>query len=212
MILRRLLFDQSASSAAEFAMVLPMLMILMFGIIDAGRWMWTYNEAEKATQMGARMAVVADGVAGDPGSGKGIYSSYLGVSNLIQGDVIPASAFGKITCTGSGSGASITATCTCTTSPCPTLGTANKTAFANIVTRMQFFLPQLTASNVTIEYSSSGLGYAGSPILPDLSPLVTAKITGLTFTPLTLFALKSMPMPNFTTTLSAEDLSGQYSN
>jgi hypothetical protein len=77
---------------------------------------------------------------------------------------------------------------------------------------MQAFLPEMQSTNLTIEYSSSGLGYAGSPVLPDLSPLVTVKVTGLTFTPLTTFAIRSMTMPNFTTTLSAEDLSGQYSN
>lgn len=193
--------DQTGASAAEFALVLPLLLVLLFGVMDAGRWIWTYNEAEKATQMGARMAVVTQYVA--PGLG----TSYVGVGGLTQGDVIPASEFGKITCTSSG--------CTCTTSPCPTVGTEDTTAFNNVVTRMQEFLPQLSANNVTIEYSSSGLGYAGSPILPDLSPLVTVKIgtpTPLQFTPLTTFALARVDMPSFTTTLSAEDLSGAVSN
>ena len=201
MIIGRLAREQGGSSAAEFALVLPLLLILLFGIIDAGRWMWTYNEAEKATQMGARFAVVTDVVS------PGVDSSYVGVSGLTQGDVIPASAFGKITCTSSG--------CTCTTTPCPTLGTESTTAFNNIVARMKLFLPQLTADNVTVEYSSSGLGYAGSPVLPDLSPMVTVKIgkpTALQFVPVTTLALVSMNMPAFTTTLSAEDLSGSVSN
>lgn len=207
MITRAFTRDQSGSSAAEFALVLPLLLILLFGIIDAGRWMWTYNEAEKATQMGARFAVVGDGVSGSAGSGTGIYASYVGSGTLTQGDVIPASAFGKITCTSSG--------CTCTTTPCPTLGTANSTAFNNIVARLQLFLPQLSANNVTIEYSSSGLGYAGSPVLPDLSPLVTVKIgtpTALQFRPITTLDIVTLNMPTFTTTLSAEDLSGSVSN
>jgi Flp pilus assembly protein TadG len=197
-MVQRLTRDQSGSSAAEFALVLPLLLILLFGIIDAGRWMWTYNEAEKATQMGARFAVVADPIS------PGVDSSFVGVGGLTQGDVIPASAFGKITCTSSG--------CSCSTTPCPTLGTANSTAFNNIVARMRVFLPQLTANNVAVEYSSSGLGYAGSPVLPDLSPLVTVKITGLTFKPITTLTLTNMTMPSFTTTLSAEDLSGSVSN
>lgn len=207
MIIRSLSRDNSASSAAEFALLLPLLLLLLFGIIDAGRWMWTYNEAEKATQMGARMAVVTTGIAGDSVSGTGIYSPFVGVGGLTQGDVIPASEFGKITCTST--------SCTCTTSPCPTVGAADTAAFQRIADRMRLFLPQLTDSNVTIEYSSSGLGYAGSPVLPDLSPLVTVKIgtpTPLQFTPVTTLALISMNMPAFTTTLSAEDLSGQVSN
>ena len=56
--MRKLLHDRSGSSAAEFGIVLPLLLMFLFGIIDAGRFMWTYNHAEKATQMGARMAVV----------------------------------------------------------------------------------------------------------------------------------------------------------
>jgi len=201
MILRKISSDQSGSSAAEFALVLPLLMLLMFGVIDAGRWIWTYNQAEKATQMGARAAIVTDMIS------PGISTSYVGVSGLTQGDVIPASAFGKITCTSTG--------CACSTAPCPTLGTANTTAFNAVVTKMKYFLPSVKAANVTVEYSSSGLGYAGSPVLPDLSPMVTVKIgtpTALQFRPLTTLAIASVNMPPFTTTLSAEDLSGAVSN
>ncbi|HEV2596074.1 MAG TPA: TadE family protein [Sphingomicrobium sp.] len=213
MSLVRLSRDQSGSTAAEFGLVLPLLMLLLFGVIDTGRWIWTYNQAEKATQMGARFAIVADGIAGSAASSNGIYSSYLGVSGLTQGDVIPASAFGKITCTGSGSGATISATCVCTTAPCPSGSTtATTAAFTNVLTRMQRFLPELTASNLKVEYSSSGLGYAGSPTLPDLSPLVTVEISGMAFRPLTILAIKPVTMPSFTTTLSAEDLSGSVSN
>lgn len=199
--MRNFMRDQSGSTAAEFGLVLPLLLLLLFGIIDAGRWIWTYNQAEKATQMGARMAIVTNMI--EPGVG----SSYVGVSGLTQGDVIPASAFGKISCTSTG--------CSCATTPCPTLGTENTTAFNAVVTRMKYFLPSLTAANVTIEYSSSGLGYAGSPVLPDLSPLVTVKIgtpTALQFRPLTILAIRPVNMPAFTTTLSAEDLSGAVSN
>lgn len=201
MTIRKLARDQSGSTAAEFGLVLPLLLLLLFGIIDGGRWIWTYNQAEKATQMGARMAIVTNMI--EPG----VAASYVGVGGLTQGDVIPASAFGKITCTSTG--------CSCTTNPCPTLGTANTTAFNTVVTRMKYFLPSLKAANVTVEYSSSGLGYAGSPVLPDLSPMVTVKIgtpTALQFRPLTILAITSVNMPAFTTTLSAEDLSGAVSN
>jgi len=77
------------------------------------------------------------------------------------------------------------------------------------------YLPRLAANQVTVEYSSSGLGYAGSPVLPDLSPLVTVKIgtpTALQFRPITILAITPVNMPAFTTTLSAEDLGGSVSN
>lgn len=201
MIIAKLARNQSGSTAAEFGLVLPLLLLFLFGIIDVGRWIWTYNEAEKATQMGARFAVVANSIT------SGLNSSYVGVGGLTQGDVIPASAFGKITCTDT--------SCTCTTAPCPTLGTFTQANFRNVVDRMKLFLPGLQYSNVTVEYSSSGLGYAGSPVLPDLSPMVTVKIgtpTALQFRPITILAITSVNMPAFTTTLSAEDLSGSVSN
>ena len=37
---------------------MPVLILFLLGIIDVGRYMWSINELEKATQMGARMAVV----------------------------------------------------------------------------------------------------------------------------------------------------------
>ena len=39
--------------------------ILLFAIIDGGRFAWEYNRAEKATQIGARMAVVTDVISTD---------------------------------------------------------------------------------------------------------------------------------------------------
>lgn len=194
----RLFLDRSAASAAEFALVLPLLLLLLFGIIDGGRWMWAYNRAEKAAQMGARFAVVAYPVT------DGINSSYIGVNGLTQGDLIPASDFGKITCTDSG--------CSCATTPCPSLGTFSQSNFENIVNRMRLFMPEVGDSNVVVEYSSSGLGYAGNPNGADLSPLVTIKLNDLQFTPITTLMLATLTMPSFTTTLSAEDLTGSQSN
>jgi len=197
-MMRRLLLDRSAASAAEFALVLPLLLLLLFGIIDGGRWMWAYNQAEKATQMGARFAVVAYPVT------DGINASYIGVNGLTQGDLIPASAFGKITCDNTG--------CTCATTPCPSLGTYSQANFQHIVDRMKLFAPGIGYSNVKVEYSSSGLGYAGNPNGADLSPLVTIELSGLQFTPITALMLATLNMPSFTTTLSAEDLTGNQSN
>ena len=199
-----LIRNDRGASAAEFALVLPLLLIFLFGIIDGGRLMWTWNQAEKATQVGARIAIVTNVLA--PGLAT---ADYVGASPggtvLTQGDVIPAAALGAITCTSSG--------CTCTTTPCPTPGTFDTTTFNTIIVpRMKFMKPDITAANVRVIYRGSGLGYAGDPNGIQLQPLVTVELTGLQFRPLTTLAWATFNLPSFSTTLSGEDLSGTTFN
>jgi hypothetical protein len=199
MTTRSFLRDESGASAAEFGLVLPLLLLFLFGIIDAGRWLWEYNRAEKATQAGARFAIVSDPIPGGLAA-----ANYVGVGGLTQGDIIPASAFGKVTCTNTA--------CTCTTNPCPTLAPRNATAFTNVVTRMRGMMTNIGPANVTITYEGSGLGYAGDPNGMDISPLVTVELSGLTFRPITTLLLLPLPMPNFRTSLTSEDANGLQSN
>jgi Flp pilus assembly protein TadG len=196
---RSFLNDEMGASAAEFALVLPLLLIFLFGVIDGGRFLWEDNRAEKATQAGARFAVVSDPIAGGLTA-----ANYVGVGGLTQGDIIPASAFGKITCTSTA--------CTCTTNPCPALGTRDGAAFTRVVTRMRGMMSNIRPTNVTISYEGSGLGYAGDPNGMDLSPLVTVELTGLTFRPITSLFLLQFSMPSFRTSLTSEDASGTQSN
>ena len=189
-MLRRLLIDRTAASAAEFAMVLPLLLLFLLGIIDAGRYMWSINRAEKAAQMGVRMAVVSSSIG----------ANYIGQCSLTAGDPIPASCFSTaITCNNTG-------TVSCTT------GTANTAAFNSILQRMQLFLPELQASDVEIIYSPSGLGYAGNPNGPDLAPLVTVRLYNLTFQPTIFLALRSIGLPEVRSSLTFEDGQGSLSN
>jgi len=196
---RRLCLDRSGSSAAEFALVLPLLILFLFGIIDGGRFLWETNKAEKATQAGARMAVVTDVISTGLGT-----QDYVGVGGLTQGDLIPASALSAITCTRTA--------CTCSGS-CPTgYATANSTSFDRIVERMSFMKPDIAAANVRISYRGSGLGYAGDPNGMEPAPLVTVELTGVQFRPLVLFNAVAFNLPPFRTTLTAEDSSGAVSN
>ena len=193
-MLRRLLLDRTAASAAEFAMVLPLLLLFLLGIIDAGRYMWSINRAEKAAQMGVRMAVVTDYVSSSIGA------NYVGQCSLTAGDPIPASCFSTtITCSGGG-------TVSCTT------GTANAAAFNGVLQRMQLFMPELQSSDVQIIYSPSGLGYAGNPSGPDLAPLVTVRLSGLTFQPTIFLAFGSIGLPEVRSSLTFEDGQGSLSN
>lgn len=175
-------------------MVLPLLLLFIFGMIDAGRFMWEFNRAEKATQMGVRYAVVADLVP----SGLATRNFAL-VDGIPGGDPVPTSAFGSASCN--------TTSCTCTGGGvCGSIG-YDATAFDNIVARMRAMYPPINDTRVTIEYQNVGLGYAGDPHGPDVAPLVTVRLTGMTFKPVTglLFGL-SFPMPSFSAALTGEDL------
>ena len=200
-MIRRLLLDRSGASAAEFALVLPLLLFFLFGIIDGARFLWETNRAEKATQLGARVAVVTDAAAG----GLTAYS-YLGDTSggsaLTQGDIVPRAALGEIRCTKSGGAVS----CTCVTSPCPsTLTPYNADGFNLMLRRMKGVKPDLADTNVRVSYRGSGLGYAGDPNGMDIAPLVTVEISGLQFRPITGLMLATFTLPPFRTTLTAED-------
>lgn len=192
-MLKRLFLDRTAASAAEFALVLPLLLILLLGIIDAGRYMWSINRAEKAAQMGVRMAVVTDYVSSTIGA------NYIGQCSLNAGDPIPAGCFSTVTCNNPGA-------VSCTS------GTANAVAFNRVLQRMQLFMPELQANKVEIIYSPSGLGYAGNPTGPDLAPLVTVRLSGLTFQPMIFLALGSIGLPEVRSSLTFEDGQGSLSN
>jgi Flp pilus assembly protein TadG len=181
-----MLRDRSGAAAAEFALVLPLLLILMFGIVDAGRFLWAVNIAQKATQAGARVAVVTN-----PVSSGFVSVDYVGVDGLKQGDRIPASEFPTITCTSS---------------------TCAGGAFDLIVARMHALDNDITPANVVVTYRGSGIGYAGDPNGSQVQPLVTVTAQSLPFVPITTLLFVEWSLPDFSTTLTAEDLSGIASN
>lgn len=196
--IRRFPTCQNGASAAEFALVLPVLLLFLLGIIDVGRLMWTLNGAEKATQMGARAAVVSNFVPG--GLASHDYGSLLG-----QGAPIPVGQFGAARCQ-KPSGA---VTCDCTTTPCPTLAPINSDAFNAIVNRMRAIAPAIAETDVRITYTNSGLGYAGDPNGADVAPLVTVDAIGIDFTPLLFqFFGASFNLPTISATLTMEDGDG----
>lgn len=206
-----IIHDERGGPAAEFAMVLPLALIFLFGIIDVGRYMWEYNQAEKATQMGARYAVVTNLVA----SGLSSYSFAVSCG-IPQGDPVGAAAFPGVNCTGGGTVAAPTATCSLAGSSSCTTGiptTDSDATLGLIVNRMRLFKPDIVPANVSVNYGYSGLGYSGDPNGLDVAPLVTVSVTGLTFRPLiaTIFNA-TVNMGTFSYTLTMEDGADSYSN
>lgn len=193
--------DRRGASAAEFALVLPLLILFLLGMLDSARYLWETNKLEKATQMGARLAVVTTPVS------TGLSSmDYVNSGGLTQGDFIPASALSPVVCSRT--------TCTCTPN-CPTNYQVTDTAaFDRIVARIQAIKPDIAAGNVRVIYRGSGLGYAGDPAGMDVSPLVSVELANVQFQPVTgmFFGGVQFPLPMFRTTLTAEDSDGNESN
>ena len=193
--------DRRGASAAEFALVLPLLLVMLLGILDAGRFMWDYNQAEKATQMGVRYAVVTEMVPG----GLETYSFALS-DGVLAGNSVPTANFEEAVCN--------TTSCTCSPGggACSAIG-YDAAAFDRIVARMRLFYPSISDSNVIVEYRNVGLGYAGDPNGPDVAPLVTVRLTGLNFQPLsTMIFGTGVTMPDFRAALTLEDGSGTVAN
>jgi len=195
--------DNKGGTAAEFGLVLPLLVLLFLGVIDVGRLLYTWNEAEKATQIGARFAVVTAPVAGDLATHNFTYDG------LAPGSVVPTTVFSHLEC--------VSGKCqSCSGSACGNFSNGygyNPTSFANLVFRMSAIFPAVKAANLQIDYDNAGLGYVSDPNAPNVTASVTVRLKNLTFTP-ALFKLlgTSITLPDFKTTLTMEDGIGSQSN
>jgi hypothetical protein len=179
------------------------MLLLLFGTIDAGRFLWEMNRAEKATQLGARYAVVTTPVS------TGLINADFESADLPAGELIPADMLGNLECSRT--------TCTCTGCEVTVGSAVDASMFDAIVTRMQTLDPAIDADNVRISYRGSGFGFAGdsggggASETMEISPLITVSLTGMEFQPISGFLFGTIDLPSFSTTLPAEDASGEYS-
>lgn len=219
---RRLWRADRGASAAEFALILPAALLLMFGVIDVGRYAWQINQYEKAVQLGARYAVATSAVPGDLSLDTAFDGLSCGGAPLEYGDAICSGAMKTIVCSSTAAGV---VSCGCLTEASTAggvclAGNERKTAFDNIVTRMRTGSRRISADEVKVEYRGSGLGFYGDPStttdssgtvvpLPDAAPIVTVKLTGLKYYPITLGPLEyGVPYPDLTYSLTMEDGDG----
>ena len=190
--------------AAEFALVLPLFLLLLLGTIDVGIYSWRINQLEKATQAGARFAAVTDPVTS--GLDASFVNQTIGGNQIQQGDRLPQLDF-TVTCTSTA--------CSCSGADCGTLGTIafQSIAFGNLAARMRAYYPGVQDANIRVEYRGSGLGYAGDPNGPDAAPLITVRLVNLQYTPVTLSPIgTSVNLPDFAYSITAEDASDTASN
>ena len=215
---RKLAADRGGSTSVESTIIFGLLIVLTIALIEFSLALWQWNTAEKATELGVRYAVQSNPVA----LAFANYDAILG-GGFDPGDSLTTTAVPPFTlsCTGG--------TCSCSGSGCGAFSAGlsagavtdlDPIAFNAIVRRMDGVLrgSDLDASNVTIDYSHVGMGFAGRPGM-HIVPAVTVKLTGVTFNFMVLSFIRPLmfygseqptssgiPMPPFTATLSGEDM------
>lgn len=220
---KRFVRSEGGATAAEFALVVPAALLLFFGVIDGGRYLWSVNRLEKAVQMGTRTAVVTSIVASslneinyvdpnDPGFVEVECPVYDADGNptgatkpLVAGEAVCKEVIPTLVCTKPSGGV------TCGG------GTVNAAAFDRIVARMRVVDRSIRDDEVSITYSGSGIGYAGDPSeddddnpLVDAAPVVTVAINRAQMRALFLLGGR-IPLPGISYSQTLEDGDGVVS-
>ena len=203
--------DETGAVLVEISILLPIVITILCGSIDFLYAFYQWNAAAKAVQVGARIAAVSDPVA----------AGLNDLTNLVvlSGSVAPRRPMPGFTLTCDGR----VEACTCSGN-CPGISANpyNAAAMNRLIfgrgsssctdattyyaTGMCDILPSITAANVRIVYTQTGLGYAGRPGGP--VPTVTVSLQDLQFQFFFLSYLlgRNIPIPAMTTTITAEDL------
>jgi Flp pilus assembly protein TadG len=188
--LRSLLRDDTGTTLVETTLVFPMVMLLTFGLVEAGHAMWEYHTVEKATNVGARYVVTRGPLVASLSDG----SHDCFVTN-------PSTVAIGTSCGDASIPAGSPITCAPLTNGC------DSTVRAAMLSQMQQIAPFITDANVRVVLRQSKMGFIGRG---KAIPTVTVQTTGLTYSWILLGALTGGPgtitMPSFATTLTAEDL------
>jgi Flp pilus assembly protein TadG len=200
--------DETGAVFAEFALLLPMIVIVICGSIDFLNAFYQWNAAAKAVEVGARIAAVSDPVV-------------IGLNNLsnqaVFNGLAPRSPIPSFTVSCSDSTWSCTGTCSgIVTNSYDHVAmdriifgrgsTACGDATSYYATGMCDVLTAITPANVVIMYSHTGLGFVGRPGGP--LPTITVSLQNMKFKLFFLTPLLGVDIaiPPMTTTMTAEDL------
>ncbi|NKB50588.1 MAG: hypothetical protein GKS02_14625 [Alphaproteobacteria bacterium] len=211
---RKLAADKSGAAAVEFAFVAIGLVLFTLAIIDIGFALFWFNRAEKATQLGVRVAAVSDPVSaflptfeqasagGGGGPGGGGVAAGASCETSI-GTIATYCIHNDIVCSVSGG------TGTCAGEP----GAFSNAAFSKIFNEMRVLYPQLSSESVQVEYRPSIAGFVGRPGNSsgtfNLVPQVTVRIVNLQYDYIALGSLLGLPpftLPIISASMNGEDL------
>jgi hypothetical protein len=188
---RRIGQDQHGTTTLEFTIIAPLFLAIFFAIIGLDLTFYWWKSAEKATQVGVRMAVVRDAaVSGLPTINEKTASGVFG--QACYNSPSPCQGFTSLECTGSGC-----------TGP----------GFSAIQARMRNIFPVIEPDNIRVRYDYVGLGFAGGAVVPAVTvtltgvqiPLISGLLDGV-FALLGDTTTTAGVMPNIRATLTGEDL------
>lgn len=186
----------------EFTVIVSLLLVLTSGLVEFSLALSQWNSAAKAVQAGSRLAAVSAPLDSTLTALSGIGGT------VFAGDPMPD--FERV-CTGSST------SCTGGTYAGAAMNTLlygrGRTTCAATVTAEQLpgmcnFLKTIAASNVTVTYKQTGLGFAGRPGGP--VPTITVQLSGLSYNFIFLRmvpGITSVTMPSMRSTITGEDLS-----
>ena len=202
---RKLATDTSGAAAVEFAFIAIALVLFTFAIFDVGFALYWFNRAEKATQLGVRIASVSNPVSDYLAAVSGMTGPNAAQAGegceSTAGTLEPFCDHPDVTCTAANGTGTFTQ------------GTFSDTAFEKIFNEMRVLYPQLSSDNVQVEYRASLLGFAGRPgNAPgefNIVPQVTVRIVGLQYDYIALGALLGLDpftLPVISASMTGEDL------
>lgn len=193
---------ESGAALIEATLVLPLVILLLFGFVDLALYGWQRNAAAKAVQLGLRRAVVSSPVARGPGLAAETPEAYWGARppgfRCDRGSDVAAEGCPRfeVRC-------NVLSACTCAGDRCD-FGFATEN-LAPVLAAMQAAAPGLRAENVEIGYGTSGLGYVGRPGAVPVD--VTVRLLGFSYRPLFVGLLFRGPIELATSaTAPGEDL------
>ena len=203
------LANTAGATAAEFALILPIALLFLLGLIDVGRYAWAFNQAEKATQVGARWAAATDYVPA-------VLNSYkFAIAGAVpQGTTVPQSKFPGITCQAADVQSNVACTCKASSSAtgfCSALA-PNNAAFNRLASRMSDIYGGVGREDIIIDYDWSGLGYSGDPNGSDVAPIITVRLKDTRRFPLWFLLGATVPFPDARYSITGEDGQGICAN
>lgn len=185
--LRRLAKDLAGATLVEMALVLPMLLVLTFGLVEFGVALWQYNSAEKATADAARYVATHGPLV-------------AGLNDcIVATDAAAGTSCSEVGANGAPAGSWTGDSCA---APC------QAAVMAEVVQRVQALAPFVEPQNVEVELRGSNFGYVGrgAPV-----PMITVRLVDLQYDFVAiddLLGFGAVDMPGFDATSVGEDQQG----